>query len=528
MSQEQINSYYQIITEMVDKYKENDYMLQRINNHISGLPDTLETELANYEKRVNRQNFLTSEQQIFIQVFLSKHQYYYLPNNNYFYEYNGKTYTIVKEDDIIHKLLSSISKERVLLDWKYKTKTNIIKQIKDRHLFSLIPETDTIQNILGLLCPAIFSNKNIAKYFLTIIGDNILKKNSNHIFIINQKIKKMLSELDYIACASIGFPNTIHNFMTKYHENYSYDKCRLINMNDKIQMDGWKNIIRNNGLDLLCIAVHYSNRYVDSDKFIETNTDEELKSYAYYLKNTTNEAIVNRFCLKYIKETSPDEAYATEWKNLHFVWKQFLAESSLPNMIYSNTLKTILKDKYKFDEQTDSFLNITSKYLPVYSDFIKFWNKTVTVYQTEQDSNYNELEIDEICTLFKHWANTCNETLMTNGNINEENVIKILKHFFHDIEIIDDKYVLNVSCILWNKNDDIFVSFDTIKENIIQLNLSLISFDEAYNYYYKYCKNKENKMIVSKRFFEKYVCLNLSKYIAYEKCIVTDWILSKL
>jgi hypothetical protein len=71
-----------------------------------------------------------------------------LPNNNLFYEYDGQKYLIIKEDDVIHKLLSTISKDRVLLQWKHKTKINIIKQIKDRSLFSSIPETDTIQNVL--------------------------------------------------------------------------------------------------------------------------------------------------------------------------------------------------------------------------------------------------------------------------------------------------------------------------------------------------------------------------------------------
>ena len=159
----------QQINELFEKYKDNPYMLQRVNNHVLHyLPNTLTNEWANYEKRVDRQNFLTNEQQIFIQVFLSKNQYFYLPNNSYFYEYNGKQYTIVKEDDIIHKLLSNISKDRVLLQWKYKTKINIVKQIKDRNLFDSIPETDTIQHILNLLCPFIFSSKNEAKYFLTI------------------------------------------------------------------------------------------------------------------------------------------------------------------------------------------------------------------------------------------------------------------------------------------------------------------------------------------------------------------------
>ena len=55
----------------------------------------------------------------------------------------------------------------------------MIKKIKCQNLFSIIPNSDTIQNCLNLLIPNIFSNKQEAKYFLTIIGDCILKKNEN-------------------------------------------------------------------------------------------------------------------------------------------------------------------------------------------------------------------------------------------------------------------------------------------------------------------------------------------------------------
>jgi hypothetical protein len=536
----------QTVEQLFEKYKDNEYMLQRLVNHVTAyLPNTLESELVNYEKRVNRQTFLSYEQQTFIQVFLSKYQYFYLPNNNCFYEYNGKKYIIVKEDDIIHKLLSSISKDRVLLQWKYKTKINIIKQIKDRHLFQSIPDTDTIQSILGMLTPLVFTTKNQAKYFLTIIGDNILKKNLNHIFLVTNKMKRVLDELNNIACASIGNTSTTHNFMTKYHENHLYENCRLIKMNDKLSGDVWKDIIRTNGLDLLCVAAHYSNRYTDSDKFIDNNSDEELKGYAYYLKNTTQEEIVSKFCSKYIiesDETTPPGLTSDlkiEWKNLHFIWKHFLSEMFLPNMMFSNTLKSSLKEKYAFDETTDSFINVTSRYLPIHSDFIKFWTATMNVnnecvtiatnmqpHATVHDMFDNELELDEICSLFKFWTKTCGEQLMTTGNISEENVLRILKHFFPDIEIIEDKYVLNVSCLLWDKSKDIFNSFEFIKEQVkAKNNLALISFDDAYNYYYKHCSANSRKFIVSKRYFEKYLYFNLSQHIVYEKFIETDWIL---
>ena len=134
------NTYCLSIEKLFEKYKDNEYMLQRINNHISFiLPNTLENECKNYEKRQNLNTYLSEEQQIFMQVFLSKNNYYYLSNSGFYYEYNGKDYFIVKEDDIIHKLLSTISKERILLQWKHRTKINIIKQIKERSLFTSIP-----------------------------------------------------------------------------------------------------------------------------------------------------------------------------------------------------------------------------------------------------------------------------------------------------------------------------------------------------------------------------------------------------
>ena len=422
--------------------------------------------------------------------------------------------------------MSSISKERKLLQWKHKTKLNIIKQIRERSLFTCIPETDTIQNILNVLYPSVFTSKNSAKYFLTIIGDNILKKNQNLIFLVSQQMKKILTELDNIAFGSIGVSNATHNFMTKYHENHSYENCRLIKMNESFSNNVWREILKKIGLDLLCVAVHYSKRYENSDKFIENKSDEEIKNYAYYLKNSKSTEIVSEFCNKYIIDVSSD--VQIEWKNLHFLWKQFLSNSNLPNIIYSNTLKNILKESYNYNEESDSFIGITSKYLPIQSDFIKFWENSINVCLYNEYNNVfnHELEIDEICSLFKSWTKQNLESVSSNGNISEENVLKILKHFFPNIEIVEDKYILNVSCTLWDKNNDIEQSFEYIKTQITNNTelQSLVSFDDAYNYYYKYCNINSYKSVVSKRYFEKYLYFKLPNYIVYEKFIETSWV----
>ena len=72
-----------IINKLYEKYKNDDYMLQRIYNHIHiYLPNTLENDYKNHEKKQNLHSYLSEEQQIFLQIFLSKNNYYYLSNNN--------------------------------------------------------------------------------------------------------------------------------------------------------------------------------------------------------------------------------------------------------------------------------------------------------------------------------------------------------------------------------------------------------------------------------------------------------------
>ena len=501
------------VEKLYEKYKDNEYMLQRIYNHVHVyLPNTLENESKNHEKRQNLNSYLSEEQQIFMQVFLSKNNYYYLSSNNFYYEYNGKDYFIVKEDDIIHKLLSTISKDRTLLQWKHKTKTNIIKQIKDRNLFTSIPETDTIQNILNALYPTFFLSKNAAKYFLTIIGDNILKKNSDLVLMCSSKMRQFLDELDAVAISSIGSANIGYKFVTKYHETHIFNNCRLIKMNENFSNEYWRELLKKIGLNLLCVAAHYSNRHINSDNFLNTRCDDELTNYVYTLKHTTQNGLIEKFIGEFIEITCDD--FSIEWKNLHFVWKQFLSNNNLPNVVFSNILKNYLKIKFQYDESSDSFIGITSKYLPSYKDFIQFWSETIKN-STSPDFE-NELEIDEINSLFKQW--TKNKSVLS-----EENIIKIVKHFFTS-EIVEDKFILNIISSGWNKSNDIENSINFIKEQIKENNkLSLVSFDDLYNYYHKYCSVNSLKFIVSKRYFEKYLYYKFSEYIVYEKFIKVEW-----
>jgi hypothetical protein len=506
-----------VIDTLFNKYKEDEYMMQRLNTRILHyLSNDLAGDEKRHERNQNRALYLNAEKNIFVQVFLSENKYYYLPSNNFFFYYDGKNYVIVKEDDILHKLLSTISQNTILIEWKHKTKKQIIGRIKERNIFNCIPETETIQNVLNILYPSIFATKQEAKYFLTILGDSLLKKSSQLIILVSSQMKQLLNEIDKISSICFGTCIT-QQFMTKYHENHSYGNCRLLKIINNFSFDLWKNIILENGLNLLCVATHYSNRYESSDQFLELKADEPLKTYTLFLKNTTQKDIVQQFCDKCLQPTSPlnsnSNAVVIEWKALHFIWKQFLGELCLPNILFSNTLKTILREKFDYDEDKDSFLNLTSQYLPIEKEFLSFWE--TNIFCKEGD----ELEMEEICALFRvEDSSPCKKPFL----ISEDYVLRIVRHFLKNIEIIDNKFFLNVACKNWNKQNDIISSFSFIREKLSvyqEQECFFLSLDEVYENYCFFCKEQKIKWVASKNYFEKFLLAKFSEFFVSNKCI---------
>ena len=284
MEEIKVNTICQMINDINVKYKENPYMIQRLETHLFNLPNLLEQENKKYDERVSRFNELTLEQDNFYKVFFSKHQYFYMPYNSIYYEYDGKTYKIIKDDNIHYQLLSTITDEGKLIQWKHKTKQNIIKKIKERTLFKSTPETYTIQNVLGFL-QTIFHTKTEAKYFLTIIGECILKKNNdNLLYFVSSNLKKLIILIDSIVYVTTG-NSIMNNFITKYHDAHKLNLYRLIKINETtnaLSIDIVKGVLNNIGIDILCVATHYYERYTNADNYLNTKDEDDIKNYVLY------------------------------------------------------------------------------------------------------------------------------------------------------------------------------------------------------------------------------------------------------
>ncbi len=512
-----------LFNELNMKYKDNSYMIQRLETHLLNLPNLLEQENKKYDERVTRFNELTTEQDNFHKVFLSKHQYFYMPYNNIYYEYDGKTYKIIKDDDIHYKLLTTITDEQKLVQWKHKTKQIIIKKIKERLLLKSTPETYTIQNVLGFL-QSIFHTKTEAKYFLTVLGDCILKKNSeNLLYFVSSNLKRFISLIDSIVYVTTG-NSIMSHFITKYHDSHKLNLYRLIKTDENINSLSTyliKDALNNIGIDLLCVATHYSERYTNSDNYLN---EKDIKNYVLYFSQKSSETIIEDFLEQCIENVNIESEIT--WKNLHYIWKLYLSSINIPNMIYSQQLQDILLTKlnYKNDLGNVIFTGVTSKYLPNVRSFLSFWEKHITIIDEDATAD-DEYEIDELITLYKNADKK-------NGQITDMSMIKMICHYFSpQVEVIDNKYVTNIRCNLWSKHDDINDFLQNYKLQNSKQNSDIISFDDLYQSYKLYLKAKNifgqnTNPIISKHFFEKYLSNQLSEYVKFEKFVSSDWLIA--
>ena len=514
---------HHLLDALIEKYKSNEYVYGRLVNYIEHLlPTALENDTALQKQREERRNQLSANRDEFTTRFLKKNSYYYSAQTELFLHYDGLHFIIHSEDDIQHQILTTISSEKCLRDWKHKVNKNIIKRIKDKSPLRVIPESATIQFVINQLCPSIFPTRNHAKYFLTIIGECLSSKNDTNmtdnkelpnnsnnttntiIYIIPPSLKDIIREIGNQCYTYFGLPNIFTNIKYKYYD-HNYKDCRLLHIErsygrKKIEIP---TLLIKHMLDFLCVAAHYGTRYGTSDTFLNHCTETKLVDHSYFLSRNTPETIVSKFIDKTLTLCASS---SIDTKNMIFLWKHFLDDISIPNIIFYESLKTILKNMLKYDDEKDCFTGITSIHLPLVSQIVKFWDETIIICN---DSEYNELEIDEVCVLFKQWTPSSNHS----KNINDTLIIDLIQHFYSDIVIENNKFILNVKSILWDKRKEVIDSFNLFKKDgndIVDIehvmeNKNSISYQT--NPYEYYCDQKKNKynLLVSKDFYEKII-----------------------
>ena len=516
-----VSKLHEILDDLIKKYKDNEYVSTRLSNYIERtLPGLLEYNVIIQKQRTDKKRQLTNDHEEFISRFLNKNEYFYSSYSELFLYYDGIHFTIFNEDDIHHKILSMITNENILMQWKHKTNNSILKKIKDKSPIGTIPESTTIQFVIGKLYPEYFPSRNTAKYFLTIIGDCINAKqtgvHSTLIYIINPLLKELMREISIQCYSFFGIPTILNNIKYKFHDHNLMD-VRLvkhaIQTNKIICTELSKHMI-----DLLCVASHYSSRYGSADGFLDQCHELKLVEHALYLTKTAsnetldtadkiNKAIKENILSNFInKKLTPLNNSKISFKNMNFLWRLHITDECVPNVIFQTSFKLLLKDKLKYDEETDSYLDVTSTYLPNVSSFIKFWDATITFDST----NDYEIELDELVDLYKHWSNK-------NNCIQPNIMIELLQHFYQK-QITDNRYVHNIKCTVWDKYADVINSLELFKLKCSELNEKSASLYDAYIDYV----NTKHAFFVSKSYFDRVSIEVLGNYIS-DEIISAKW-----
>lgn len=407
-----------IIANLINTYP---HMTQKISellkNNVINEVERLENNRLMIQK-------LSQQSEEFCENFINKNRYYYCSKNDLYMHFDGKHFVPYNESDIIYNILHDIKSYNSLSRWKHKVKINTLKHIKLKS-----PIFDQPENILGTISNYIYNEivgklfpcENSAKYFMLCIGHNIITKNKNDfIYIIDRKYKNFINEIESLYYTYFGKSNIFINFKYKYY-NHDYNCARFIktiNSNEKnIKLP--KNISEHI-IDFFALCYKLQTIYGTPDDFIMSLDDSTpLYKHVFFVNNKSPEKIVDIFIEKMIEESILSEI---SFNRMIILWKIFLNNHGVPNIIFQNKLIDILKNKFEYCNSSQVFKNITSSYLPNISTFLTYIDEKLSK-NTESDDLY----IGDLLQGF---------------DITMDTAVDLLNHVYNDIEI-DNYYILN-------------------------------------------------------------------------------------
>jgi hypothetical protein len=284
-------------------------------------------------------------------------------------------------------------------------------------------------------------------------------------------------------------------------------------MND-VAIDAYSEPFKHRMIDIFCVAAHYSQRYENAEAFLNTQCkDTATHQRVLYLKHHPQEKLIAKFvatCLEASPQT-PQNSVSISWKNMLYLWKVFIDEERIPNVFFVHALKArLVQCLPNYSETSDAFLQLTSKHLPLVTRFNDFWTQTIVVNANDED----ELEIDEFTALFKrHHHQQVAQSAQPSPQLQSHNhtdaaFLGLIRHFCPEVVIENDKYLMHVSCSLWDKRGEVLAA---MQEHVKEAHTATAISVSVYKAYESYCQKQRAKnhasnahhLIVSKKYFEK-------------------------
>jgi len=436
-----------VIDALREKYKNHEYMRQKVEDYLTNLPELMATFEEEYEKKQQKKQLLTEKREEFIAWFLKQFTFLYIPQTEVFVQYTDE-YKVVQEDSIVHLICSYLDKS--LLSSKTKIISVMLKRIKE-NLFLQSSNTHTSKMVRNELP----FPKEIATYFLTILGDVLLGKNEC-IFYLDVSYKPFLKMIHQSFCFLLH--KSLDVFKHKYYD-HTYDLCRVI-------PGICKEYSPVSTLDMIIAAVTYSNQYGNSDEFLKQKNRKDV----LLLKQNTPESLVQLFL----------ESYTTKggtmvYRDVYFLWKTFLKSKYLPFVVSQQNFKAILQQMGICEGDV---CQLTTTMQTNLLKFKHFWDKYMI-----PDEEYS-YDLQEIVDVFQKQERT---TLTVD-------MMKEVLSVEYPSVMMEGNTIMYYKCTIWNKNVD------------IDMAMNLCTQEDKYAFYEHYTKINHKKC-ASKEYFEKYLSI---------------------
>ncbi len=494
------------LTVLYNLYKDSPNTLQKLEFYIH---KQLPALLDKFNEQEKRRMFLEKESNIYINEFLTNpdQQFFYIQPTDSFIKYDGENYSFINEDDLWMIILSDITEKVTLVDWKQKIKNTIIKNIKEKSLFNTIPESSTVQFVINFFTPMLLTSKEDVKYFMTLIGDNILNKNTGLSYFVPIESKSFFDALESTCQYYFRSKLNIAQSIRYRYRGEDYNKSRIVYFTKSINNKAcWLSFLKDNLFNFLVVCCHYSTRYINADSYVNKR-NITFKNKILYLKNNTKENIIGIFLEEMILQSTDN---SISLNDIYFLWKIYLKNKNIPNTILKTEFELILKNKLL--NNNNNFLDVKSNYLDNVKLFKRFWD--VTINRDVDD----EIEISEIHTLLMKWIETNNKTSI---GFTEDNLRDMIEYFYDDITVEKEKFLLNTSCNLWDKQGDMLEAFQHKFNKPIEKDITIY---ESYVMYCKYANNNGKLMTVSKKYYYKYIGKVIpNQYIINGRILLNYW-----
>lgn len=479
------------VDEIYQKIKIHAIQNDSLNQLLQQLNDFYEGQLSEQSKSVIIKN-ITNE-------FLSSNMIFFNKTSKIYFNYTNNNYLLLNEDNMLHNILYFITnfkeyRNNMDMSLKNLTKQSIMRNIKLNSIYDTIPDTDTIQNILNVLVPTIFENKEYAKVFLITLGNIVLKnpqinmedENYKHVIFMRNHIKPFLNELNKYISMYFGNNNVFNVYKFKYTQDH--ENCYKWLIPCKPICYDMFNFKEQFCVNLICVSIYYSNRYNNVDSYLDSvigSDMTEIQENIYYYTNNNKQSTIDLFQKDYLIEKTSS---SMDEKELIYLWKQYTEKNDLFVHIFTShhDFLTSIFSFYnqKYDETNNILKHVYSLEIPTVQLFRDFWDKYF-VY----DENEYYFEISEILHIFHDHHKT------KKTNLNEQAINMIIQLYYQQYTILNNKSIHNLSCKLWDKKNE-------IQQYILKQNINIKdNIHSLYKHYSLYEKNLK----ISKKYFATYI-----------------------